>query len=182
MNNDISLRPVQISDLDKVLGWRNDKRIRQHMFNSNLIKQEDHRAWFKKVSSDPNYHVLMVLRANIPFGFAQLQLSRCSTIADWGFYVDPDGPAGQGKALGRVVLSYGFEHLSLHRITGRVLSENLPSINFHRHLGFVDEGILRLHHYTKNGYQDVCLFGLLSDEWTVRCVTSNNKARNNGVD
>ena len=179
MDNNVSLRRMQISDLDIVLGWRNDPRVRKHMFNSNLIKQEDHKAWFENASNDTTRHLLLLLRANIPFGFAQLQFSNCATIADWGFYVDPDGPAGQGKVLGQAVLSYGFEQLRLHRITGRVLSQNLRSINFHKHLGFVDEGILRSHHYTKNGYQDVCLFGLLSEEWTVRLGTPSNKARDN---
>lgn len=177
MNNNVSLRRMQIGDLDLVLGWRNDTRVRKHMFDSNLIKQEDHKSWFENASNDPKRHLLLLLRANVPFGFAQLQFSNCATIADWGFYVDPDGPAGQGKALGQEVLSYGFEQLRLHRITGRVLAENLTSINFHRHLGFVDEGLLRSHHYTDNGYQNVHLFGLQSHEWTVKWRTFQNKTR-----
>ena len=179
MSDNVVLRRMQVRDLDIVLDWRNDIRVRKHMFNSNLIRQQDHTVWFENASNDPKRHLLILLRANVPFGFAQLQFSECSTVADWGFYVDPDGPAGQGKALGQVVLSYGFDQLRLHRITGRVLAENLPSINFHKHLGFVEEGILRSHHRTEDGYQNVYLFGLQSHEFTAKWSTLYNMTRKN---
>ena len=91
----------------------------------------------------------------------------CKTIADWGFYVDPDGPKGQGMALGRSVLSFGFVELQLHRVTGQVLDSNIRSIKFHNRLGFTAEGKLRSHHPTEIGYQDVHLFGLLGHEWKI---------------
>ena len=135
------------------------------MFNSNLITAPDHAAWFKSSLSDSSRCQLLVLRQDIPFGFAQFNISHCKAVADWGFYVDPNGPKGQGQALGQSVLSFGFKELKLLRVTGRVLSDNTRSMLFHQRMGFRREGKLRSHHFTGASYQDVVLFGLLASEW-----------------
>lgn len=165
MDSKVNLRCLESRDLATVLRWRNDQRIRQHMFNANLITESDHASWFKKSSLDPTLYLFMVTRDKIPFGFAQFHVSRCGTVADWGFYVDPDGPKGQGMALGKVVLSFGFDEFKLHRITGQVLNNNTRSIKLHKRMGFSDEGKLRSHHSTDLGYQDVHLFSLLAYVW-----------------
>ena len=170
MNNDITIRLMEQCDVKLVHKWRNDSRIRQYMFNPNPIHPDDHNAWFEKSSQDLKCQLLLVVRGDVPFGFAQFNLSICKTVADWGFYLDPDGPKGRGSALGHAVLSFGFGDLQLHRITGAVLNENLRSIAFHKRLGFTHEGVLRSHHLVKYRHQDVHLFGLLSNEWSKRPI------------
>ena len=83
--------------------------------------------------------MLILLRANVPFGFAQLQFSEQQPSRIGGSMLILTVQQAK-EGLGQVVLSYGFDQLRLHRITGRVLAKNLPSINFHKHLGFVEEG------------------------------------------
>ena len=165
MLEEITVRMLESDDLETVLSWRNDPRIRSHMFNSNFITTSEHVAWFKSSALNSNRYLLLVLKQDIPFGFAQFNLSQCKAVADWGFYVDPNGSKGQGQALGRSVLSFGFNELKLLRVTGQVLSDNLPSIMLHELLGFRNEGKLRSHHFAKAGYQDVDLYGLLASEW-----------------
>lgn len=165
MNNSIMIRSMKQSDINLVYKWRNDPRVRRHMINSNPIDLNTHVSWFEKSSQDQQRQLLIVLKENIPFGFAQFNLLNCATIADWGFYVDPDGPKGQGSVLGKLVLSYGFRDLRLHRVTGQVLNGNHRSIVLHQRLGFKAEGILRSQYLTEYGYQDVHLFGMLSSEW-----------------
>jgi len=165
MLKEIIVRMLESDDLATVLSWRNDPRIRSHMFNSNIITMSEHLAWFKSSALNSNRCLLLVLKEDVPFGFAQFQISHCKAVADWGFYVDPNGPKGQGQALGRSVLSFGFDELKLLRVTGKVLSDNTKSIALHKRMGFSCEGKLRSHHFTKSGYQNVHLFGLLASEW-----------------
>lgn len=165
MDNGVKLRPMEGRDLRRVRRWRNDLRVREHMFNASPIDEIEHAAWFKTSSLNERRYLLVVLRADILFGFAQFNLSQCRTVADWGFYVDPDGPKGQGYELGHSVLSFAFNSLQLKRVNGKVLDSNIRSIKFHRRMGFVEEGRLRSHHLTELGYQDVHLFGLLAHEW-----------------
>lgn len=166
MNNGVTIRLMEQRDVKLVHKWRNDPRIRQYMFNPNPIYPNGHAAWFEKSSQDPKCHLMLASRGDVPFGFAQFNLSNCTTVAEWGFYVDPDGPKRQGYALGHAVLSFGFGVLQIHRITGNVLNENFRSIEYHKRLGFIHEGVLKSHHLTEHGHQDVHLFGLLSTEWT----------------
>lgn len=165
MLRETTVRTLVGDDLNTLLSWRNDPRIRSHMFNSNLITASEHMDWFKSSAVDPGICQLLVLTQDIPFGFAQFQISQCRAVAEWGFYVDPNGPKGQGQALARSVLSFGFDELNLLRVTGKVLSQNTKSIALHRRMGFCCEGELRSHHFTNSGYQDVHLFGLLASEW-----------------
>jgi len=161
----VTVRRLESDDLETVLSWRNDPRVRSHMFNSNLITAAEHLAWFKSSARDSRRCQLLVLKQDIPFGFAQFHISHCKAVADWGFYVDPNGPKGQGQALGQSVLSFGFDELKLLRVTGQVLSHNTRSIALHKRMGFSYEGELRSHHFTKSVYQNVHLFGLLASEW-----------------
>ena len=165
MLKEITIRSLESDDLKTLLSWRNDPRIRSHMFNSNLITTSEHVAWFKSPTLKTNRCLLLALRQDIPFGFAQFHISHCKSVANWGFYVDPNGPKGQGRALCRSILSFGFNELSLNRVTGQVLSDNIRSIELHKRLGFSIEGELRSHHFTKAGYKNVHLFGLLASEW-----------------
>lgn len=165
MLNEITVRMLESDDLATVLSWRNDPRIRSYMFNSNVITTSEHVAWFKSSALNSNRCLLLVLKEDIPFGFAQFHISNPNAVADWGFYVDPNGPKGQGRDLCRSVLSFGFNELNLNRVTGQVLSGNIRSIELHKRMGFSREGELRAHHFTKSGYQNVHLFGLLASEW-----------------
>ena len=54
MSDNVLLRRMQVRDLDIVLDWRNDIRVRKHMFNSNLIRQQDHTVWFENVRMTQN--------------------------------------------------------------------------------------------------------------------------------
>ena len=161
----ITLRNMLATDVELVFHWRNDLRVRQFMFNQAPLDPNSHAAWFDKVDQDPLCHVLLICQGKRPFGFVQFNVKLCRGVADWGFYVDPDGPKGQGARLGRIALNYGFNVLELHRICGQVLAHNQRSIIFHERHGFKGEGIMRSHHLCEKGYQDVYLFGLLATEW-----------------
>lgn len=156
---------MRYKELELVYKWRNDQRVREYMFNSDEISKVDHKVWFENSTSDPNRYLLLVCRDDKPFGFAQFKISACKTVAEWGFYVDPDGRKGQGAILGHYVLKYGFEEIGLRRIYAEVLGSNGRSLSLHTRLGFTCEGILRKH-YEKDGiHQNVSMFGLLSSEW-----------------
>lgn len=172
MVGEITIRYMNSEDLSRVYAWRNDPRIRNFMLNSNEISLHQHAAWFETACTDPLRHLLLVCELDIPFGFVQLGLDDARKKADWGFYTNPDGPKGQGSLLGRSVLDFAFSTLKLERIFAQVLAFNIRSIIFHQRLGFVEEGILRSHHFTDNGYQDVHLFGLMAGEYREKTTFS----------
>ena len=153
------------TDIELVYEWRNDPGVRKFMFDGAPLDHNSHADWFDKAHRNPLRHLLLVCRRGQPFGFVQFTVNSSRRVADWGFYADPKGPKGQGKILGHAALDYGFKIIGLHKVCGQVIEKNLGSIRFHERFGFIAEGILRSHHLSDNGYQDVHLFGLLASEW-----------------
>ena len=107
-----------------------------------------------------------------PKGYINIKHHGNTFIADWGFYLAPNSEKGTGKMLGELALEYGFLVLKLHKICGQALGFNEKSIKFHQRLGFRQEGCLIDQHYDGSDFHDVCLFGLISEDW-IR-VGSNN--------
>jgi UDP-4-amino-4,6-dideoxy-N-acetyl-beta-L-altrosamine N-acetyltransferase len=181
MDDVITIRNMGAEDVELVFEWRNDPRVRKYMFNSDPIELNDHAAWFDKMCQNPQRHLLLVCKGVKPFGFVQFNINECRKVADWGFYVDPISPKGQGAVLGHAALNYGFKTLSLNKIYGQVLVENSKSLAFHKKLGFTEEEIFQTQHFSANKYQDIHLLGLLAKEWervkTNTCVYLGNKVK-----
>lgn len=160
-----SIRPMTRDDLKMVLAWRNHVDVRQYMYTKHEISLEEHLQWFELVSRDDQRHLLIYEHNLLPLGFINIKKIAPGGIANWGFYAAPGVPKGVGAELGNSALRYAFVNLGLHKVCGQVLVSNGKSIRFHLKLGFLEEGILRQHHFDGQSYQDVLNFGLLAQQW-----------------
>jgi RimJ/RimL family protein N-acetyltransferase len=74
-----------------------------------------------------------------------------------------------GKGYGReavgLLLDYAFRDLNLHRVWLTTHGANERAIRCYRACGFVEEGRLREHLWTANGYVDQVQMGILRAEW-----------------
>jgi len=162
------LRPMIAADLESVLKLRNHAEIRRYMLTQHTISIEEHISWFDRVSQDTGIE-LLVLEINAECcGFAQFKETNYHGVVDWGFYTAPDAPKGTGRKLGLAALNHAFKKENLHKICGQALHWNQPSIEFHKSLGFVQEGILRDQHFDGANYHDLVCFGMLKREWVAK--------------
>ncbi len=159
------VRPMELTDLERVLGWRNYPEVRRYMYTRHEITLEEHTRWFEQNSTDPDRHLLIFELESTPLGFINIHQIAQGAIADWGFYAAPDAPKGTGGLLGRAALHHAFIELGLHKLCGQVLAFNERSIHYHQSLGFTQEGNLRQQHFDGQRYHDVICFGLLTSEW-----------------
>ncbi|MDM0039462.1 UDP-4-amino-4,6-dideoxy-N-acetyl-beta-L-altrosamine N-acetyltransferase [Variovorax sp. J22G21] len=160
------IRPMTGADLTLVLQWRNHPDVRHNMFTQHEIGLEEHIAWFERSARDPSRHLLIYEKEELPLGFVGLTMSGHPHVADWGFYVAPEAPKGTGRAMGRHALDHAFDALGLHKVFGRAIAYNQPSISFHAAMGFRQEGILRDQYFDGQRYHAVVCFGLLEYEWS----------------
>lgn len=161
-----SLRPMQNSDLDLILTWRNHPEVRRYMYTRHIIGQEEHQGWFDRAHSDPYKHPLVFEIGGQPRGFVNVTVvDKVARRAEWGFYLAPEAPSGSGRRLGEQALAYVFRDLQLHKLCGEALTYNERSVRFHERLGFRQEARLRDHHFDGIRYHDVIGFGLLAAEW-----------------
>jgi RimJ/RimL family protein N-acetyltransferase len=78
-------------------------------------------------------------------------------------------PEGQNRGLGtdalRTFLSYGFEHLGLHRVSLEVYAFNPRAIRVYEKVGFVTEGVLRQALRYDGEWIDAVVMSILAPEW-----------------
>ncbi|MGA4993062.1 GNAT family N-acetyltransferase [Nonomuraea bangladeshensis] len=89
--------------------------------------------------------------------------------AEIGFGLHPhQWGRGIGTDLVRLLLSFGFKQLGLHRIWGARAPSNLPAQLAMLTAGMVEEGRIRHHMRTPAGWRDSVVHSVLEDEWTER--------------
>ena len=154
-----------------VLTWRNHPDVRQFMLTQHEISMPEHCNWFARAQQDKSHRLLIVLDAQEPIGFVQLNPVCLGGIANWGFYARPDAPKGSGQKLGRSALNYAFNELGLHKVCGQAIESNLASIIFHKKLGFTREAVLRDQQRIEDDYHTLICFGLLAKEWQHKKLT-----------
>jgi RimJ/RimL family protein N-acetyltransferase len=72
---------------------------------------------------------------------------------------------GIGTEATRLVLTYAFDTLRLHRVDLRVLAYNHRAIALYRRCGFVQEGVERESAWIDNRWHSDVMMSLLEDEW-----------------
>ena len=162
------LRQMSAADLESVLQLRNHAEIRRYMLTQNEISIEEHMFWFDRASQNPGLELLVFELNKICCGFVQFKETNYLGVVDWGFYAAPDAPRGTGRKLGLAALNHAFKKESLHKICGQALHWNQPSIEFHKSLGFAQEGVLRAQHFDGATCHDLICFGMLKREWVAK--------------
>lgn len=168
----IMLRPVEISDIDRLLKI-NDEEVRQYLlsvFPLNKLKEEE---WVKNLYTNQRDIVFAI----VPMEMDQLigttglhgidWVNRC---AEFGIAITDKNywNLGLGTEATKLTLKYAFEYLNLHRVQLRVYEYNQRAIHVYEKCGFVREGILRKARYLKGAYHDIVVMGILAEEYFSR--------------
>lgn len=165
----MALRTLVTDDLGMILPWRNALNVRLYMFTQHVISDNEHRAWFDRISIDETACWLMFEEDRHPLGVVYFTaIRRESANAFWGFYAKPDPPPGIGRRIEKEALDYAFHTLKLHKLNCEVLSTNQLVINQHKRFGFTQEGLFRDYAFSVDRFQDVVRFGMLADEWKMK--------------
>lgn len=164
--NTASLRVAHQEDWLQILNWRNQEEIRKWMYNSAVIPEDEHKAWYDAMLQDESKQWLILEWNDEPQAVVYFyDISYMSRVSDWGFYPTPQAMQGVSALIEYVALKYAFSGLGLRRLQCEVLSENSGVINLHKKSGFVVEGIRRAARLTVRGVEDVYMLAMLKEEW-----------------
>ncbi|MED3384402.1 UDP-4-amino-4,6-dideoxy-N-acetyl-beta-L-altrosamine N-acetyltransferase [Bacillus subtilis] len=179
-----SLRTLKEKDLDTVLRWRNDDRIRQLMYNDQIITEKQHHQWFKKVNSSKTEHYFIFTIDHTDIGFISFKdVDHKNHHCYWGFYIgEVQSPKGSGSVMGFLALEWAFQQLEIEKVYGEVLSNNEKSLSYHQSFGFSKEGHFRNHIVRTSNYLDVIRYGLLKEEWEAEKPKVMKKLAARGID
>ncbi|WP_170885477.1 GNAT family N-acetyltransferase [Bacillus alkalicellulosilyticus] len=165
----VKLLPLNGSDHDLVHKIYTDEGINdsavlgywQPISHENIKQRID--SW---LSGDKQKHFKIVSEGN-EVGLAQIYgISLVNRKCTLGILISDEY---QGKGIGRktleALLDISFLQLNLDKVEVSILSYNDKSIKLFEHFHFIHEGTLRQSVFKKGQYHNVCMYGLLKEEY-----------------
>lgn len=165
--NDFRIRKVCVYDREILLKWRNSERVRSVMFSDHLISSDEHNAWLNNCLNAKIPQILVVEWIDVPIGVVTIdRINLNNSTCYWGFYIgEKECPKGIGLVLGILGLNYIFDNMNMRKIYSECFAFNKKGVDFHKKMGFSQEGCF-IKHQIKNGvYEDVLSFALFRDNW-----------------
>ena len=166
------LRAIEESDLEQLLAWRNDPRMRRFFREYRELNMTQQKSWFDaRVNNDPATRMFAIvdLETKELMGAAGLcYIDGINRNADFSIYLGIDDlyiDEDYAPDAGRVLLRYGFEELNLHKVWAEIYSIDKPKQQLFYELGFTREGVHRETHWTEGQWVDSLFYGLLAKDF-----------------
>lgn len=164
----VLLKPVEESDLQKLLELQWDKDLMKYMLFKPL-SFENQKDWLKSLGKDNlAFSIFFKQENNIELiGVTTLnQINHIHQRASWGMKLKSNI---QGKGVGfeasLILLNFGFANLNLMKIHGDIIAENSANRRMCEKLGVREEGLLINHYYQSGRFRNVVLVGILKEEF-----------------
>lgn len=166
-DNLVRLRPITDADTDLIVRWRNTPSVMHNFIFRKPFTPEMHRAWLKnKVATGEVVQYIIEDKATgTPIGSVYFRdVDPTHHSAEYGIFIGEENARGKGfgTETARLFTDYGFRALDLHRISLRLLAENLPARRSYEKAGFVQEGVFRDMVYLEGQYHDVVFMARLA--------------------
>ncbi len=131
------LRPVQITDSDLLLKWRNNSFVRKMSFDHKIISKQEHTKWITN-TQDPSKGIWLIYsEGNVEIGHCNCVFLSEDTVY-WSFYLDQGKfSRGTGKRMLAFFLKELFHQKRVNKVKAKVLNSNQKSKEIHKHFGFI---------------------------------------------
>ena len=137
----IYLRPMEVSDTDKIISWRNKDRVRQNFVYQKPFTKEGHMNWIR-TQIEPGHAVQFIIceksddRAVGSVYFRDID--RKTDCAEYGIFIGEDDALrkGYGTRAAELALTYAFDKLKLGTVFLRVFADNTGARRSYEKAGF----------------------------------------------
>lgn len=144
----IVLRPLQKSDIPKLLVWRNDRELQNLYLGHRFpVTYEMEEKWLEGLDGRTDRLAMGIECKHALVGLVQLKdIDWISRRAEFSILVDP-GRQGKdiGTEAGNMMIRKAFYDLGLRKLCVSVLSGNDRAKRLYHNLGFSKEAVLYLH-------------------------------------
>lgn len=164
VGQNIYLRPIELTDTEDIIRWRNKDWIRRKFIHQNLFTVKKHEKWFETIvkTGKAVQFIIYEIKSDSKIGSTYLRDINCQhRKAEYGIFIGEEDALGKGYGTeaADLVLKYGFEQLKLHKIFLRVLADNKRAITSYKKAGFEEEAYLKSDVFLEGGYRDIILMG-----------------------
>jgi UDP-2,4-diacetamido-2,4,6-trideoxy-beta-L-altropyranose hydrolase len=130
-----SLRTASKADEELLLYWANDPETRKSSFNSNIIKESDHKIWFRDKLENPNVCMWIFEHKHVPLGLVRIEKNNGDAILNYQI-----APEKRRKGLSSKMLKLTINELRVHcgkiKILAYTRFENIGSQKSLEKVGF----------------------------------------------
>ncbi|MBF0216902.1 MAG: GNAT family N-acetyltransferase [Candidatus Omnitrophica bacterium] len=176
------LEPLDKEDIWLIKDWRNSRMdvLRQN----EPLTDEDQRKWLKKIKSDKNQRLFMVLHgkgrgAAKKIGYCGIvHMDQYNKRGELSILFDPSrendtfGYRDDFISTLGLLCAEGFKELGLHKLHAEIFEFRGDVMSYFKEFGMISEGVLREHQFKRGRYYDSVIYSMLREEW----VSSGKKA------
>jgi RimJ/RimL family protein N-acetyltransferase len=135
----IHLVRVQHEHIEMIRVWRNDPKIREHMFFKSEITPEMQQRWYQSISNDQNFYFLVCPVENQPAGLISLSsIDYEHSKAFAGLFIYDDNYIGTDVPVrtSLCLLDVFFSYSNIHTLYAKVRNDNVVADHYNSSLGF----------------------------------------------
>lgn len=169
--DDVYLRAIELSDIDRTQKWHNDRGLYGMLVSPfRYVSHAAEEEWIRRKAaySQTEIQLAICLReGDRHIGNVHLtDIDWIARHAGLGIFIGDEEhwSKGYGRQAVRLILRHAFEDLGLHRVHLVVLEDNDRAIRAYEKCGFVVEGRLRRHAYKRGRFRDLILMGICVDD------------------
>ena len=171
--SDVSLRPLELSDLEQIMTWINDPEIVGNFgWFRKPVSREEEQQYLERLISSPMDKVYSFFASGAYIGQAGIhEIDWRNKNGRFSVIIPNKNQWGKGYAPQVVdaLLEKAFNELSLHKVWGMFVEQNKKAYHvFIEKCGFQVEGIARQEYYRGGVYHDMIRIAMLEDEYWAR--------------
>lgn len=165
----IYLRPMEITDTEKIVNWRNQDWVCRNFIYQEPFTVEGHMHWIRTQVEPGNavQFIICTKQDNRPIGSVYFRdIDREQGTAEYGIFIGEEDAmgCGYGTAAAKEALEYAFTKLSLNKIYLRFLADNIGAGKSYERAGF------RMVEHTETvttmqGERKVCFMEIDRNRW-----------------
>lgn len=132
------LQRIRTEHIEMIRGWRNDPKIKKHMFFQAMITPEMQQEWFESINNDQNYYFVIYLD-NLPCGLISISsIDFDNKNAFAGLFIYDDKYLGTDVPVraSLSILDVFFGFTNIESIYAKVRGSNIVAHGYNTSLGF----------------------------------------------
>lgn len=165
---DIYLRDMTDEDTAFIVKWRNTEFVRNNFIYREPFTEEGHRRWVETmIKTGKVVQFIICTGEDKPIGSVYLRdIDKKHQKAEYGIFIGEEDAlgCGYGTQAAKLILTYGFEELKLHKIMLRLLAGNDRAKRSYEKAGFVQEAYLKDEVFLDGRFRDVIFMACFSGE------------------
>jgi diamine N-acetyltransferase len=166
----VSLRAIEIEDLDRCWRWMNDTEVRRFLGVAPFpISRAEERQWIEGLPSRRDERQMAIVAEDgVHIGnLGLMNFDWTNRHAELGILIGEREywDKGYGAEAIRLLLGLAFRDMNLNCVWLRVFEYNLRGIRCYEKVGFIHEGRERQRMYRDGRFWDCIRMGMLRDEF-----------------